>query len=163
MLRIRVAVAALLLALPPAPLAAQDLPPDSPPVQGPPAQAHKPTAEEVLEAESQSLKAPGTLKPCPRGKGNEIVVCAQDQGDQRVPSDTDQGLNTKDGLPRAPDVFGIPEGGVVVARGCFFPPCPRKMPPIIDLKKIPEAPPGSDAARYKDAADSDARAAAAAN
>jgi len=164
MLRTGIAVAALLAALPLASLAAQDSasPSADSSVQGPPAATPKPTADELLEAETQSLKPKGTLQPCPKGKGNEIVVCAQDQNDQRVPSDTDQGINTNDGVPRAPDVFGIPERGVVVAKGCFVPPCPRKMPPIIDLKKIPEAPPGSDAARYKDAADADARAAAAA-
>ena len=77
-----------------------------------------------------------------------------------MPSDLDQGIDSHDPVPRAPDVFGIPEGGIIVARGCFIPPCPRKMPPIIDLKAIPEAPPGSDAARYKENAATDQQAAA---
>ena len=49
--------------------------------------------------------------------------------------------------PQAPGMFGIPDHGPVVARGCFLPPCPRPMPVLIDLKAIPEAPPGSDADR----------------
>ena len=163
MLRTGIALAALLAVLPLPSAAAQEQSPqasDSGPAQGPPAATPRPTADQLLEAESQSLKPPGTVQRCRSPKGNEIVVCAGDPDEQRVPSDTDQGLDTRDGLPRAPDVFGIPDRGIVVAKGCFFPPCPRKMPPIIDLKAIPEAPPGSDAARFKE--DADARKAAAA-
>lgn len=159
-------VASVLLLLA-APLAAQAQP-ASPPATAPvasqsqgPAEPAKPTAEEVAEAARLSLKAPGTLERCKAPKGDEIVVCAQDPNALRVPSDTELGVNTKDGVPRAPDVFGIPQGGVIIARGCFIPPCPRKMPLIIDLKAIPEAPPGSDAARYKDDADARAKAASA--
>jgi hypothetical protein len=36
---------------------------------------------------------------------------------------------------------------MVVARGCFIPPCPPPKALMIDLKAIPEAPPGSDADR----------------
>ncbi|MEO6551352.1 MAG: hypothetical protein ABIO26_02220 [Croceibacterium sp.] len=108
----------------------------------------------------QALKPPGGTELCKAPKGNEIVVCAEDPQKFRVPSSTDEGRNTNDGMPRAPDVFGIPAGGIVIARGCFIPPCPRKMPPIIDLKAIPEAPPGSDAARFKEDADARERAAA---
>ena len=163
-MRTGLALALLLLA---SPLAAQEKPapaptaaPDTSQTQGPTEPA-KPTAEAVAEAARLSLKTPGTFEPCKAPKGNEIVVCAQNPNALRVQSDTDLGVNTNDGVPRAPDVFGIPQRGVIVARGCFIPPCPRKMPPIIDLKAIPEAPPGSDAARYKDDAEARAKAAAA--
>lgn len=156
MLRIIVASAALLVAAAAAPAAAQDAA-----AVGPSLDTPAPTAEQVDEAARQSLKAPGTRQLCKAPEGNEIVVCAQDPEKLRVPSSTDEGTNTDDGVPRAPDLFGIPGGGVVVAKGCFIPPCPRKMPPIIDLKALPEAPAGSDAARYKD--DAEARAKATAN
>ncbi|MEO6153155.1 MAG: hypothetical protein ABIT09_02345 [Croceibacterium sp.] len=126
---------------------------------GPPVDAPDATADQIAEAARQSLKAPGTRQLCQAAKGNEIVVCAQDPERLRVPSSTDEGTNISDGLPRAPDLFGIPSGGVIVAKGCFFPPCPRKMPPLIDLKAIPEAPPGSAAARFKEAADERVKAA----
>ena len=52
--------------------------------------------------------------------------------------------STNDGLPRAPDL--APKyPGVVVARGCFIPPCPPPPMIFIDVKALPEAPPGSDA------------------
>lgn len=148
---------ALLCAFAAAPVAAQDQSGQA--ALGPPAEAAKPNAEALLEGARQSLKAPGTRQECRQARGNEIVVCADDPDKYRVESDVDSGVNTNDGRPRAPDLFGIPQGGMVVAKGCFFPPCPRPMPPIIDLKAIPEAPAGSDAARYKDDADARERAA----
>ena len=51
------------------------------------------------------------------------------------------------GDPRTPDVFGIPNHGVVVARGCFIGPCPPPKALMIDIEALPEAPPGSDADR----------------
>ena len=163
----RTGLALGLLLLLASPLAAQQQPAPAPgeaadggQAQGP-TEPRKPTADQVAEAARLSLKAPGTLTPCKPGKGNEIVVCAEDPNALRVKSDTDLGYNTNDGVPRAPDVFGIKPGGIVIARGCFIPPCPRKMPPIIDLKAIPEAPPGSDAARYKDDAEARAKVAGA--
>ena len=148
------AAIALAVASAAGPLAAQAQPAppsDTAEAQGPAAPA-RPTADEIAEAARLSLKPSGVREPCKAPKGNEIVVCAQDPNALRVPSDTDSGVNTSTGVPRAPDVFGIPQKGVIVARGCFIPPCPRKMPPLIDLKSIPEAPPGSDAARFADVA-----------
>jgi hypothetical protein len=87
----------------------------------------------------------------PHQPGEEIVVCAEteDQEQFRVQSSGDldpAGAGARGGVPRAPDV-GTSYPGAVVARGCFIPPCPPPMPKIIDLKAIPEAPPGSDADR----------------
>jgi hypothetical protein len=137
----------MFMALGGTPLAAQQA--ESAAAQGPPA-PDPPTSQATLEAARANLKAAGERKPCAAGQPGEIVVCAQDPEDFSVPSDVDTGADSSDGVPRAPDLFGIPPGGIVVARGCFIGPCPRKMPPIIDLKAIPEAPPGSDAARYKE-------------
>lgn len=82
------------------------------------------------------------------GPGGEIVVCGADHGEQwRVPSTTDsdrgshQAMDT--GVPAAPNVSSLPD----CRRGCLgF----GKAPPplyIIDLRKMPEAPAGSDADR----------------
>jgi hypothetical protein len=156
MLRAAWTLAAAFAALGAAPLAAQDQTADGD-AQGPPAPQ---TAQQIADAARDKLRAAREHKACSPARPGEIVVCAPDPDDLRVPSDLDQGINSHDPEPRAPDLFGIPGGGIVIARGCFFPPCPRKMPPIIDLKAIPEAPPGSDAARYKEDAEADERAAA---
>jgi hypothetical protein len=78
---------------------------------------------------------------------NEIVVCAPlDPDRDRYPGrETLESVqSTKDGLPRAPDL--APKyPGVVVARGCFIPPCPPPAMVFIDVKALPEAPEGSDA------------------
>ena len=83
----------------------------------------------------------------------EIVVCRRradkggfgydkERGQRRYARET---MNK--GSPQAPDVFGIPSHGPVVARGCFIPPCPP--PPVyyVDFGALPDAPPGSDADR----------------
>ena len=98
------------------------------------------TAEQALEnARAIFLSAPKRTAQCPEASGDEIVVCAEhdDPAKQYVPSNTDSG-DPDDGVPRAPDVTGLPSGGMRIGR------TPRH-PLIIDLSKIPEAPPGSDA------------------
>jgi hypothetical protein len=122
-------------------------------VQGPVAEAPKRTAEQLLEAQRQALRPREIREGCRAAVGNEIVVCAENPDDHRVASSTDDAISNGeavfDGLPRAPDLTNPELGkGITVARGCFIPPCPP--PPVyyIDLKAIPEAPPGSDAARY---------------
>ncbi len=52
--------------------------------------------------------------------------------------------STNDGVPRAPNVFGINHGGTSIS-GCFLPPCPPPVMPDIDFAALPEAPPDSDA------------------
>ena len=78
---------------------------------------------------------------------DEIVVCApSDPEADRYPGrETLESVqSTNDGLPRAPDL--APKyPGVVVARGCFIPPCPPPPMVFIDVKALPEAPAGSDA------------------
>jgi len=91
-------------------------------------------------------------EPCAGGSADEIVVCRrlEDPADLRVTSRTQDaiaaGVAVSDGIPRAPDFAGPSQN--VVARGCFLPPCPRPPALMIDLRAIPEAPPGSDAARF---------------
>ena len=158
MLRAAWALAAAFAVLGAAPLAAQDRPAETA-TQGPPAPDAK-SSQDMVDSANERLRA--TRKPCQSAKPGEIVVCAQDPNDLRVPSDLDQGINSHDPEPRTPDLFNLPPplGIGVTFKGCFIPPCPRPMPPIIDLKAIPEAPPGSDAARYKEDAEADERAAA---
>lgn len=86
--------------------------------------------------------------PAPAGGSNEIVVCAKKREDSaqfRVKStaelDPKSRQNLDDGLPRGPDVSGLPD----CSSGCIR---MGKTPPqihLIDLSKIPEAPEGSDA------------------
>lgn len=122
------------------PTAAQDTPPV--------------TAEQALDTAQAAYGPPDSraAPECPPQRpGAEIVVCAEreEQSQFRVQSSGDldpKGAGAGGGVPRAPDV-GTVYPGVVVARGCFIPPCPPPMPKLIDLKAIPEAPPGSDADR----------------
>lgn len=132
---------ALLVLVASFPLAAQDA---APPV----------TAERAIDAAQAAYGPPdsrATPECPPQQPGAEIVVCAEreEQSQFRVQSSGDldpKGAGARGGVPRAPDV-GTVYPGVVVARGCFIPPCPPPMAVLIDLKAIPEAPPGSDADR----------------
>jgi len=108
------------------------------------AAAASPTAEDLLErARSFYALEEETAQVCPQATGDEIVVCGPnvDPDRYRVPSPTDQG-RTDDGIPRAPNVSGLPD--------CSQATCirvgrqPRQVN-LIDLDAIPEAPPGSDA------------------
>ena len=105
------------------------------------------TAEQAL-ANARALTSAAKPKsaPCPESANGEIVVCAEheDPAKQYVPSDTDSG-DPDDGVARAPDFAPHFHGNIVDAKGCFIPPCAGPPPLIIDLKAIPEAPPGSDA------------------
>jgi hypothetical protein len=98
------------------------------------------TAEEAL-ARARALYAvvPRKAAQCAPPSGDEIVVCVdhEDPATQYVPSDADSG-DPDDGVPRAPDVSGLPTGGMRIGRTPTH-------PLIIDLKAIPEPPPGSDA------------------
>jgi hypothetical protein len=75
---------------------------------------------------------------------DEIVVCAHVRPDPRyekvAPPRFDRAKMTAFGAP--PVGGGV--GGSVTVRGCFLQKCPRPLY-IIDLKAIPEPPPGSDA------------------
>ena len=140
--RAGLAAFAILLA---APAIAQERP-TAPPTGG------SVTAEQAIATAKEVYGPPAPKPKCPpQPAGGEIVVCAeqQEQSQFRVQSSGDldpEGAGARDSIPRAPDLeHHYP--GPVVATGCFIPPCPPPMPVLIDLKAIPEAPPGSDADR----------------
>lgn len=88
-------------------------------------------------------------KRCVLGNADasEIVVCApRDPDKDRYPGreQLESVQSTKDRIPRAHD-FVPKYPGVVVARGCFIPPCAPPPMIFIDVKALPKAPEGSDA------------------
>ena len=88
-------------------------------------------------------------KRCALGAADasEIVVCApRERREHRYPGreQLDSVQSTYNGIPRAPDLRPV-YPGPVVARGCFIPPCPPPAMIFIDVKALPQAPPGSDA------------------
>ena len=106
------------------------------------------TAEQALaNARALTNAVPPKVAECPETTGDEIVVCArhEDPKTQYVPSNTDNG-DPDDGTPHAPDVSGLPScaGATVCAQ--HLGKQPRQLY-VIDLKAIPEPPPGSDADR----------------
>ena len=106
-------------------------------------------AAAALAREQAILEDPN--KRCRREAeaSREIVVCADPDKNNRdrlpLRNETDTAKSTRTGVPRAPDLDGIKcrPGADGVCRGNIG----RAPPPIyyIDLSKIPEAPPGSDA------------------
>ena len=103
------------------------------------------TAEQLIETarHAYALDEPQS-DPCPQATPDVIVVCRQfeDLPDQRLQSPTQRayadGEMPPDPIPNAPDLYGGMRGGITVARGCFVPPCPRPMPPLVDFDSIPE-------------------------
>ncbi len=123
-----------------APLSAQVAAPD----QDDPAAKAPLTAEEVI-ADSAPVVGPPLPPECePDPLNNRIVICASRNDDQfRVPRRIDpERVDAYGDVPRAPDVFGIPNHGTPIPFGSVPEPVL-----IIDLEAIPEAPPGSDADR----------------
>ncbi|EDL47689.1 hypothetical protein [Erythrobacter sp. SD-21] len=83
----------------------------------------------------------------------EIIVCRRksEQEDRLYSNQEAQDRHAQrtmhQGDPQAPDMFGILDHGVVVAHGCFIPPCPKPPVHMIDFDELPETPKGSDAER----------------
>jgi hypothetical protein len=105
------------------------------------------TAEEALaHAKALYSTVPPKPAPCPEATGEEIVVCArhEDPRKQYVPSDIDNGVPDDGGVPRAPNVSGLPDCAAATVCAQHLGPQPRQLY-IIDLKAIPEPPAGSDA------------------
>lgn len=107
------------------------------------------TAEEALAQAEEAYGPPAPEKECAPQKGDEIVVCAEEEQDQsqfRVKSSAELDPTSEeaidDGLPRAPDVAGpgIFKGPATFSFGA--PPPPAL---IIDVTALPQAPAGSDA------------------
>ncbi|MEX0342157.1 MAG: hypothetical protein AB3N06_06190 [Erythrobacter sp.] len=82
----------------------------------------------------------------------EIIVCRRRRDGREFGYDSESALSryaeeTMDaGDPRAPELAPV-YPGIVVARGCFIPPCPPPKAYIIDFGALPDTPPGSDADR----------------
>lgn len=100
--------------------------------------------EEPLEdcsAEQEAASISGEIIVCRRRRDGSEFGYDAERAQQRY---AEQTMNRGD--PRAPDLApNYP--GVVVARGCFIPPCPPPAAIMIDIEALPEAPPGSDADR----------------
>lgn len=122
-----------------APLVAQDATAD----KGETDQA-APTADELV-AESEPVVGPPLPPGCEVDPfNNSVTICAPRNDEQfRVPRRIDPDrVDAFGDVPRAPDVFGIPQHGIPIPFGSVPEPVL-----LIDLEAIPEAPPGSDADR----------------
>ncbi|MET1754046.1 hypothetical protein ABVV53_00995 [Novosphingobium sp. RD2P27] len=89
------------------------------------------------------------LRPrCEAPRGNDIVVCAQDEEQFRAQSSSDidptSKYGTDDGRLSPPDVAG---GGIFKGKATATICCAPPPAYMIDLASIPEAPAGSDADR----------------
>lgn len=83
---------------------------------------------------------------------NTIIVCEEIDDPARYMSVLPEERSSEDpNLPRAPSVSGMPAQLSVgtSVRGCLLQ-CPPETAILIDLEAIPEAPAGSDAARYSE-------------
>jgi hypothetical protein len=99
-----------------------------------------PSAEEMIGVARELYRPSGLRERCSAPAPGEIVVCAPASDEFRVTSPTDDAIATGeavfDGLPRAPDVFGLPPCSAYV----FCSKVGRVPPPVylIDLEAIPE-------------------------
>ena len=143
-------VAAFLFGAVASPVVAQDA---ETPLQ--PQQASPPERIDLLAA---AREANEPLEDCSEEQeaallSGEIIVCrlrgdlAKYGYDKERAESRYAAATMNQGNPAAPEMFGIPDHGIVVARGCFIPPCPPPPAYIIDFDSLPEAPPGSDADR----------------
>ncbi len=106
------------------------------------AAASPPTAEQMIEVAREAYRPPGLRRRCPQPTTpDEIVVCAPDRDAFRVSSPTDDAIRAgqpvPDGVPRAPDVFGLPpcKAYAFCAKMGRTP----EPPLLIDLAALPEA------------------------
>lgn len=112
-----------------------------------PAEAPADSAQTEVNAEiAQRLLTAGQPKKCEKaGPDGAIVVCGgrAESEKERLPlrDQLESAKSTRDGLPRAPNVSGLPD----CSRGCIgFGSAPAPMY-FFDITKLPEAPPDSDA------------------
>jgi hypothetical protein len=102
-------------------------------------------AQAMIDEERSMVSTKGHRADCPVDPfSNGIVVCAPDTSARyRIPPSDDPHTpsGTRGGGLTPPDMYGGPACTGVCIRGGYAP------PPVyyIDLSKIPEAPPGSDA------------------
>jgi hypothetical protein len=124
----------------------------SPALAPPEAATPDPALAQANAAIAQRLLQAGQRKRCGgTGPDGGIVVCGGREASEkeRLPlrDELESARATRDGLPRAPNVFGIGDIGGITAKGCFLPPCPPPAMPDIDFSALPEAPTDSDADR----------------
>lgn len=112
-----------------------------------PAEPPADSAQTEVNAEiAQRLLTAGQPKKCEKaGPDGAIVVCGgrAESEKERLPlrDQLESAKSTRDGLPRAPNVSGLPD----CSRGCIgFGSAPAPMY-FFDITKLPEAPPDSDA------------------
>ena len=122
----------LLVALGAAPVRAQD--------------AVQDRVDRAIAVQKHSYGPPTPRKSCgvPDDSG-DIVVCAPDNSQYRIPSTAESNPRSKEalntGIPRAPNVGTLPD----CSQGCIS---IGSVPPpvyLIDFSELPEAPEGSDA------------------
>ena len=94
------------------------------------------------KADQDAAQVSGEIVVCGTRSGTENRLYDKETAERRHAERT---MHAND--PQAPDMFGIPNHGPVIARGCFIPPCPKPMPILIDIEALPKAPPESDADR----------------
>ncbi|WP_421851645.1 hypothetical protein [Novosphingobium sp.] len=125
--------------------------PASDAAQAPAASAAAPADSAAADTNAQiaqRLLTAGQPKKCEKsGPDGAIVVCGGREANEkeRLPlrGELDSAHSTRDGLPRAPNVSGLPD----CSRGCIgFGSVPAPMY-FFDITKLPEAPPDSDADR----------------
>lgn len=117
-------------------------------VSGWPAWAQEPqdSTQDMMENQRAMIHLAPENRRCPRDPLNDaIVVCARDESPRyRIPSTQDDNPRSdaalKTGQLVPPDVSGLPKCGVCI-RGGWAP------PPVyyIDVTKLPEPAPGTDA------------------
>jgi len=97
-----------------------------------------PTTEEMIEVARDVWRSPD--RRCTDSTADEIVVCAPDEEEEfRVESPTDEAIRkgeaVRDGVLRAPDVFGLPpcEAYTFCSKVGRTPPAPTR----IDLTTLP--------------------------
>ncbi len=94
------------------------------------------------EAKRDAAQITGEIVVCGPRRGNDNRLYDKETAQRRHAERT---MHAND--PQAPEMFGIPNHGPVVARGCFIGPCPKEPAILIDFDSLPDTPPGSDADR----------------
>lgn len=101
----------------------------------------------------KSYESEATARKCTSSdpqRPSEIIVCGtEDDAEFRVKPTSDLDPESKealdDGLPRAPNVFGIPPCVPSLISLCAKMGGPGRAAYMIDFDELPDAPPGSDA------------------
>ena len=107
----------------------------------PPAESYEPGRETAL------APSVGPSDPLVKNSDEIVVTAPNDQPDMRMPSTADDRAAAAAAAARTPCAGCVVISGASIRIGFGRPP---PMPLLIDLKAIPEAPPGSEAARYSE-------------